>query len=168
MIRCAQPAHSPSFSGIAVTPTSAAQPAIRGVPPRKFPHPIARRWLLGMGLAALTALAVPAHAGLRVFPMGTQRGQMVFTNPPQVQLNGKTELLGPGTRVHDAQSNRLVFASTLKGQTYVINYVRDGAGTIREIWILTPEEIQQKLPPSQADLNRLRLQSQQNSVPLSN
>ena len=106
--------------------------------------------------AAVLLLAAPAHAGLRVFPMDTQRGKITFTNSPQVQLNGKTELLGPGTRVHDALSNRLVFASTLQGQSHIVNYVRDGNGTIREIWILTPDEIREKLPPTQAEFNRTR------------
>ncbi|MDR0458183.1 MAG: hypothetical protein LBH10_04030 [Burkholderiaceae bacterium] len=129
----------------------------------------ARRRLAVAGiaaLAALIALAVPVHAGLRVFPMDTQRGRIVFTNPPQVKLDGKTAQISPGTRIHDAQSNRLVFASTLKGQKYTVNYVRDGTGTLREIWILTPDEIKEKLPPTQAELNRTR-QSQNIAPPQS-
>jgi hypothetical protein len=112
--------------------------------------------LAALGVAALVLLAAPAQAGLRVFPMNTHRGQIVFTNPPQVQLDGKTELLGPGTRVHDAANNRLVFASTLKGQSFTVNYVRGSNQMLREIWILTPDEIGQKLPPTQEELNRIR------------
>jgi hypothetical protein len=119
--------------------------------------------LIALGVAALMLLAVPAQAGLRVFPMGTQRGRMAFTNPPQVRLDGKTEQLAPGTRIHDAQNNRLVFASTLKGQSYTVNYVRDGNGTLRDIWILTPDEIRDKLPPTQQQLNLI--QQSQNIVP---
>jgi len=153
MNRCVYPPQNPNFSGIAPDATRLASR-------RKA----LRQLLVGTGAMALVTLSVPAHAGLRVFPMGTKRGRIAFTNPPQVQLDGgKTELLGPGTRIHDAQSNRLVFASTLKGQTFVVNYVRDGNGTIREIWILTPEEIQQKLPPTQEELNRIR--QSQNIVP---
>jgi len=108
-----------------------------------------RRLLAGAGAASLALLAAPAHAQARVarqFPMGTRRGEITFTRPPQVQLNDHVEQLGPGTRIHDAATNRLVFASTLRGQTFTVNYVRDSAGTVREIWILTPHEIEQKLP----------------------
>jgi len=129
---------------------------------RAFPLAASRRALLrqllaGAGAAALAAWAPAARAGLRVFPMGTRRGEMTFTDASQVQLHGNTELLAPGTRIHDV-NNRLVFASTLAGQTWVVNYVRDGNRTLREIWILTPGEIQEKLPPApgQDELNRSR------------
>ena len=122
-----------------------------------------RRLLAGAGAVALAVWAVPARAGRRVFPMGTQRGLIDFINPPQVQLDGKPERIGPGTRIHDAHGNRLVFAGTLKGQSFTVNYVRGGAGMIREIWILTPDEIQEKLPPTQEELNRVR--QSQNIVP---
>jgi len=124
----------------------------------RSPHPTAllrerraalRRLLAGAGAASLALLAAPARAQARMvrqFPMGTRRGEISFTQPPQVQLNDHVEQIGPGTRIHDAASNRLVFASALRGQTFTVNYVRDGAGTLREIWLLTPHEIEQKLP----------------------
>jgi hypothetical protein len=122
-----------------------------------------QRLLAGAGLVSLAVLAASAHAGMRTFPMDTRRGRIVFTNPPQVLLNDKSEQLSPGTRIHDAQNNRLVFATTLKGQKFVVNYVRDGTGTIREIWILTPEEIQEKLPPTQLELWQQQQQQLQSS-----
>ncbi|MDR0478332.1 MAG: hypothetical protein LBH31_00720 [Burkholderiaceae bacterium] len=144
MNRCAPPGH-PAF------PTSSAG------------RRAALRWLLAVtGVAVFTLAAAPAHAGLRMFPVGTRRGEITFSNPPQVQLHGNTEQLSSGTRIHDA-NNRLVFANTLKGQTFVVNYVRDGNRTIREIWILTPGEIQEKLPLTQDNLNRI--QQSQNIVP---
>lgn len=121
-----------------------------------------QRLLAGAGMAALAMLAAPAYAGLRGFPVNTQRGQITFANPPQVALDGQSEMLGPGTRVHDT-SNRLVFANTLKGQSFTVNYVRDGNRTIREIWILTPEEIGQQLPLTQEQFTRMQQwQRQQN------
>lgn len=122
----------------------------------------ARRWLLAV--AALMVLTAPAFAGMRVFPMDTKRGEITFAAPLQVQVNGKTEQIGPGTRIHDAQNNRLVFAATLQGQTFVVNYVRDGTGMIREIWILTPGEIREKLPPTQDELNRMRQWQNENAA----
>lgn len=92
----------------------------------------------------------------RPFPPKTARGTITFSAPPQVTLNERSERLGPGVRVHDSH-NRLVFASTLQGQSHVVNYVRDASGTIREIWILTPTEIAR--PPSgtaQAEPERLK------------
>jgi hypothetical protein len=132
-------------------------------PPAASRRAVLRRLLAGAGAVALAAWAVPAQAGLRTFPMGTRRGEITFSSRSQVQLDGNPELLGPGTRIHDV-NNRLVFASTLAGQTLVVNYVRGGNRSIRDIWILTPGEIQKKLPPTQDDLNRLR-QSQNVVLP---
>jgi hypothetical protein len=138
------------------------------VPPRKINRRESLHLILtGAGAVSLAVLAVSARAGMRVFPMDTRRGRMVFTNPPQVHLDGKPEQLGPGTRIHDAQNNRLVFASTRKGQKFVVNYARDGTGTIREIWILTPEEIQEKLPPTQLELWQQQQSQNSQSSPTS-
>jgi len=106
-----------------------------------------RRAALLQLLAGASALALPlaAHAGLRVFPMGTKFGAIDFASPPQVALNGQPARLGPGTRIHDAK-NRLIFASKLRGQGFACGYLRDGSSAIREIWLLTPEEIQRHLP----------------------
>jgi hypothetical protein len=98
------------------------------------------------GAVAALLWASTAHAGVRLFPMKTQRGHITFINPPHVDINGQSRRLGPGTRIHDAKNNRLIFANTLKGKDFMVNYVLDGTGTIREIWILTPEEIAQPLP----------------------
>jgi hypothetical protein len=118
------------------------------------------RLLAAMCVAAM--LATPAQAGLRKFPTGTKRGEITFTAPPQVQLNGQIERISPGTRIYNS-NNRLVFASALRDQTFVVNYVRGAHRTLREIWLLTPDEAQEKLPPAPEDLNPL--QQLQNAAP---
>ena len=76
----------------------------------------------------------------RLFPAKVQRGSISFTAPPMVELDGKTERLGPGVRVRDAH-NRVALTGALRGKSFVVNYQRDAAGMVREIWILTPAEI---------------------------
>jgi hypothetical protein len=122
-----------------------------------FSFPSSRRalWRWLAGAAALALLATSAQAGLRMFPANAKRGQITFTNPPQVQLNELAEQIGPGTRIHDA-NNRLVFANTLKGQTFTVNYVRGVNRTLRDIWILTLAEAQEK-PPSDPETTGLQL-----------
>lgn len=90
-----------------------------------------------LGLLAPT----PASAQMqRLFPAKVQRGSITFSAPPMVELNGKAERLGPGVRVRD-QHNRVALTGRLRGQTFVVNYLRDPAGVVRDIWILTPAEI---------------------------
>lgn len=94
-----------------------------------------------MLLALLLHLPVQAQAK-RMFPQGTERSTIHFVSPPLVELAGEPERLGPGTRIYD-ERNRFVFARQLSGQTQTVNYVRDAAGNIREIWILSPAEARQ-------------------------
>ncbi len=94
--------------------------------------------LLAFGLPAVAALAPTAQAQ-RLFPQGVQRGQISFVEPPQVLLDGRAEVLAPGARVRN-EHNRIALSGTLRGQTFAVNYLRDPAGVVREIWILSPEE----------------------------
>ena len=104
--------------------------------------------------AALWALALPMFATLtppvqaqvqRLFPHGVQRGQISFVEPPQVLLNGRPEMLAPGARVRN-EHNMIALSGTLRGRTFLVNYLRDPAGVVREIWILKPEEAASALP----------------------
>ncbi|WP_051236075.1 hypothetical protein [Ottowia thiooxydans] len=80
-----------------------------------------------------------AQAQIRNFPDTVLRGEIAFVAPPQILLNGQSEFLAPGVRVRTPQ-NMLALTGTLVGQNFLVNYLRDPAGLIREIWILTPEE----------------------------
>jgi len=80
-----------------------------------------------------------AATGGRTFPPGTLRGEVTFVNTAEVLLDGQPARLAPGTRIRNAQ-NMMAMSSSLTGQSYVVNYTRDGMGQVREIWILTQQE----------------------------
>jgi hypothetical protein len=106
-------------------------------------------------LVALCALTAPAAAqepvqtqneaalGGRNFPVGTLRGRFMVVNAPEIQLDGQPERLSPGARIRSAQQ-MLVMPAALTGQNLLVNYKRDAAGMVSEVWILTPEEAQAK------------------------
>lgn len=77
--------------------------------------------------------------GGRTFPIGTLRGKFMVTNAPDVELDGKPDRLGAGARIRSGQ-NMLVMPGAIVGQKYLVNYTRDAAGLLREVWILTPDE----------------------------
>lgn len=77
--------------------------------------------------------------GGRNFPIGTLRGKFTVLNAPDVELDGKPDRLGAGARIRSPQ-NMLVMPGAIIGQRYLVNYTRDAAGLLREVWILTPEE----------------------------
>lgn len=80
-----------------------------------------------------------ALAGGRNFPIGTLRGKLMVVNPPDVRLDDQADRLAPGVRLRSAQ-NMAVMASTVVGQNLLVNYTRDAAGLVRDVWILTPDE----------------------------
>jgi hypothetical protein len=84
-----------------------------------------------------------AAAGGRNFPLGTLRGSFMVVNAPEIRLDGQPERLSPGARIRSAQ-NMLVMPAAITGQNLLVNYTRDAAGLVREVWILTPEEAQAK------------------------
>ena len=77
--------------------------------------------------------------GGRTFPIGTLRGKFMVTNAPDVELDGRPDRLGAGARIRSGQ-NMLVMPGAIVGQKYLVNYTRDAAGLLREVWILTPDE----------------------------
>jgi hypothetical protein len=101
-------------------------------------------------LSALLILAasatLPASAqttpdfkpGVRPFPAAALRGEMVVTTPPVITLDGKPDRLSPGARIRDA-SNLLVMSGALVNQKVAVNYLREGAGNVHEVWILNSQ-----------------------------
>ena len=85
----------------------------------------------------------------RTFPAAALRGEMIVTTPPVITLDGKADRLSPGARIRDA-SNLLVMSGALVNQKVVVNYLREGAGNVHEVWILNSEEIKLKRPNSKA------------------
>ena len=118
--------------------------------PRTPPQP-ARRALMATLLALpllLASAGARAQINVREFPPTAQRGTLVVTFPPVIQLNGQPDRLSPGARIRGTNS-LLVLSGSIVGQSLVVNYVREPMGLVHEVWILTPEEAALKLPTQQ-------------------
>lgn len=102
-------------------------------------------------LAPLAASAQTAEfkPAVRQFPAAARRGEMVVLAPPAITLDGKEDRLSVGSRIRDA-NNLLVMSGALVNQKLVVNYVRESAGNVHEVWILNSEEIKLKRPNSKA------------------
>ena len=84
-----------------------------------------------------------AAAGGRTFPNGTLRGSFLIVNWPNIELDGQPERLAPGARIQSAD-RMLVMPASITGQKLLVNYTRDAAGLVREVWILSPTEAKAK------------------------
>ncbi len=113
--------------------------------------------LLSLLVALATSAALPAGAqtatefkpAIRTFPAAALRGEMVVTAAPAITLDGKADRLTPGARIH-GPDNLLLMSGALVNQKLVVNYLREGAGNVHEVWILNSEEIKLKRPNSKA------------------
>jgi hypothetical protein len=110
----------------------------------RFPVFLLRSSALAL-VATLLAASAWAQMGLRPFPPQTQRAVMQITQTPDLLLNGKSERLSPGARIH-GRDNLLVMSGTLTGQKVLVHYVRESSGQVYEVWILTDAEAAQALP----------------------
>jgi len=105
--------------------------------------------MLALVLALLSLLTNPAVAqtdevpAVRNFPKAAVRGVMVVRAPPDISLNGKADRLSPGARIRNINNN-YVLSGALLGQELLVNYTRDSAGLVYEVWILNPEEAKEK------------------------
>jgi len=111
-------------------------------------QPPARRLLLRAALAApllgLSARA-PAQVNVRAFPLNAQRGWMVVTYPPLIQMNGQPDRLSPGSRIR-GQNNLLILSGSIVGQSLLVNFVRNPTGEVHDVWVLTDAEAALTVP----------------------
>lgn len=98
---------------------------------------------LGSLLATPVLAQTDEVAGVRNFPKNAVRGLMVVKAPPDISLNGKADRLSPGARIRNS-SNHFVLSGALLGQELLVNYTRDSAGLVYEVWVLTAEEAKEK------------------------
>ncbi|MFI5444640.1 hypothetical protein [Polaromonas sp. UC242_47] len=103
-------------------------------------------------LAVLLTAALPAAAqssdsdgslSVRQFPKSARRGLLVVTAPPEISLNGKPDKLSPGARIRNL-NNTHTMSGSLVGQELLVNYTRDSAGLVSEVWVLSAEEAKEK------------------------
>ena len=103
-----------------------------------------RRTLLlaaGLGLAAAAANAqLP-----RNFPADSLRGKLAIAHPPEALLNGAPARLAPGVRIR-GQNNLLATTGAFAGLSFVVNYTIDMQGQIKDVWVLTDEELARPWP----------------------
>jgi hypothetical protein len=107
-------------------------------------------------LAASALLAACANdptgatpVAVRQFPAAALRGEMVVLAPPVITVDGKADRLSPGARIHGTD-NLLVMSAALVKQKVVVNYLRESAGNVHEVWILNREEARLKRPNTKA------------------
>ena len=86
---------------------------------------------------------VQAQGSPREFPVAALRGTLVVTAPPVVSLDGQTDKLSPSARIR-AENNMIALSGSLVGQPLVVNYTRDAAGLLNEVWVLTAQEARLK------------------------
>lgn len=91
----------------------------------------------------------------RQLPVGSLRGELTLTNPPEVVLNGQADRLAPGARIR-GQNNMLVFPGAAIGQKLVVNYTRESYGLILDVWVLRPDEIAQTWPKTAEEAAKWR------------
>jgi hypothetical protein len=99
--------------------------------------------LLGLPALAQTDPAAPAKLNVRQFPAKAVRGEMVVLAPPVIAMDGKQERLSVGARIRDVNNN-FVLSGPLLNQKLVVNYVRNAAGEVQDVWVLNTEEAKEK------------------------
>lgn len=113
----------------------------------RAPLPGAKRRLAlsFIGTCCLVA-TLPATAQLnRRFPRNALRGEIIFTNHPEITLNGKPTRLSPGGRVRDT-ANMNALPTALAGNRAVVHYTVDQMGFVNNAWVLTREELAKLWP----------------------
>ena len=122
--------------------------------------PKAHLFIAACAMLASAAATFPteSHAQFqRIFPQDVKRGTIKFSEIPlEVKLDGTEERLAPGARVRGPQ-NTFVLNNQLVGETYTVNYIRDPAGMVRDVWLLTPEEAQTMPDGSPARQQKTRI-----------
>ena len=97
--------------------------------------------------AALVVAAVSAHAQThRFFPPQALRGELVVTQAPDVLVNGQLGRLSPGARIR-GDTNLLLMSASITGQKYTVHYTLTEDGQVKDVWILNPAELANKLWP---------------------
>ena len=109
------------------------------------------RWALALFAVVFTALFIavaPASAQVqRNFPAEALRGALVVENAPEITLNGTPARLAPGARIR-GQNNMLAMSGAIAGQRLLVHYTIDMNGHIKDVWILTPDELARRPWPT--------------------
>ena len=133
----------------------------------RCPPTVPQRHLLPLGRAlsgTLLALAcgaawaqpapvTPTDTMTRQFPAQARRGVVLFVAPPVIEVDGRADRLSPGARVRSTD-NLIVLPAELTGLQACVNFTREATGQVHEVWMLRPEEIDQRRAGEPASMQR--------------
>ena len=103
-----------------------------------------------LAFVAAFALSIPVAVQAqmqRPFPPTALRGAIVVVQPPEISLNGRPMRLAPGARIRD-QNNMLAMSGPLIGEKLTVHYTIDIGGDVRDVWILTADELARRPWPT--------------------
>lgn len=129
----------PRRPGPAVSTPAAAVLALALLAPVLAPAPARAQATAEGTLFPASGLSSEAAFGGRNFPDDALRGQLRVIDVPTILLDGREDRFSPGVRIRDAR-NLSVVSAAITGQDLRINYTRDAAGLVREVWVLSPDE----------------------------
>ena len=92
-----------------------------------------------VALLLLSCLAGAAAAQVRAIPAEAKRGRIEHVQEMVVAIDGKPRRLAPGAQIRSASNSLLVPMAIPKGAQ--VRYVADRDGSIREVWILSAQEL---------------------------
>jgi len=98
----------------------------------------------GLVISVASLLPLAAHAQRapdhRVFPAQALRGELLFSSPAEVLLNGQPHRLAPGARIR-GEDNHLLMSAALAGLRLVVHYTKEPqSGLLMDIWVLRAVE----------------------------
>ena len=96
-----------------------------------------RRNLIALLICAVV-MPVSAIAQVRQIPDNAKRGSVVHIQDAVVEIDGQPMRLSAGAQTRD-QNNLIIVPMSLPPGV-LVKYTLDGAGQIRRVWVLTPEE----------------------------
>jgi hypothetical protein len=109
--------------------------------------------LIGLTLSAATFFAQAQAVVARQFPANALRGEMVFGQPPEVQLNEKPARMVPASRIR-GPNNLLVLSGALIGTKAKVHYTLDNQGFVKDVWILREDELKKPWPSTREEAQR--------------
>ena len=88
-------------------------------------------------------------APFRAIPQEAVHGKIRHLQAMVVEIDGEEQLLSPGAQIRDARNNLVLPISlpTSASERADAKYLRDGAGNVHRVWLLSEREIATLPPP---------------------
>ncbi|MBM3393432.1 MAG: hypothetical protein FJY37_02075 [Betaproteobacteria bacterium] len=99
-----------------------------------------RDFMVGVrGLGIVLLLLVSSLVSARDFPRDAMRGAAIKFDYPAITIGSKQLRMVPSARIYN-EHNRLIRRAAMPGKAQVM-YQLDHRGNVRNLWLLTPEEV---------------------------